>query len=94
MRSNLTVGPPIEVLMYEAESLTTERRYRFEESSEYLRKLNASWDDRLKEAFNNMPPIAWSQAWDQSPASERSNRYERNQVCDSLLWVVEISAWA
>ena len=74
MRSNLTVGPPIEVLMYEAESLTNERRYRFEESSEYLRKLNASWDDRLKEAFNNMPPIAWSQAWDQSPASERSNR--------------------
>ena len=60
--------------MYEANSLTNERRYRFEESSEYLRKLNSAWDDRLKEAFNNMPPIAWSQAWDNSPASERSNR--------------------
>ena len=74
MRSNLTVGPPIEVIMYHADSLTNERRYRFEESSEYLRKLNAAWDDRLKEAFNNMPPIAWSQAWDQSPASEHSGR--------------------
>ena len=71
MRSNLTVGPPIEVLMYDVDTLTSDRRYRFEESSEYLRKLNAAWDERLKEAFNNMPPIAWSGAWDQNAASER-----------------------
>jgi len=66
MRSNLTVGPPIEVLMYAEGSLNVERRYRFEESSEYLRQLTSSWDDRLREAFNNLPPIAWSKAWDQS----------------------------
>ena len=66
MRSNLTVGPPIEVLMYESDSLSIEKRYRFEESSEYLRQLTSSWDDRLREAFNNLPPIAWSKAWDQS----------------------------
>jgi len=66
MHSNLTVGPPIEVLMYTFNSLSVEKRYRFEESSEYLRQLNSSWDDRLREAFNNLPPIAWSKAWDQS----------------------------
>ncbi len=66
MRSNLTVGPPIEVLMYEVDSLKVDKRYRFEESSEYLRQLNYSWDARLREAFNNLPPIAWSKAWDQS----------------------------
>jgi putative proteasome-type protease len=66
MRSNLTVGPPIEVLMIETGSLSVEKRYRFEESSEYLRQLNSSWDGRLREAFNNMPPIAWSQAWDKT----------------------------
>lgn len=64
MRSNLSVGPPIEVLMYYTDSLVVERRYRFEESSEYLRKLNSAWDNSLREAFGNMPPIAWSQAWD------------------------------
>ena len=66
MRSNLTVGPPIEVLMYDKDSLEDSKRYRFEESSEYLRQLNASWDERLKEAFNSLPPIAWSTVWDQS----------------------------
>ncbi len=68
MRSNLTVGPPIEVMMYAVNTLTVERRYRFEESSEYLRQLNSSWDARLREAFNNLPPIAWSNAWDESQA--------------------------
>jgi putative proteasome-type protease len=66
MRSNLSVGPPIEVLMYYTDSLVVERRYRFEESSEYLRQLNSAWDISLREAFGNMPPIAWSQAWDKT----------------------------
>lgn len=65
MRSNLTVGPPIEVLLYDKDSLNVSKRYRFEEDSEYLRQLHSSWDDRLKDAFGNIPPIAWSKVWDQ-----------------------------
>jgi putative proteasome-type protease len=64
MRSNLTVGPPIEVLIYHTASLRIARHYRFEESSEYLKQIRESWDLRLKDAFANMPPIAWSSNWD------------------------------
>lgn len=64
MRSNLTVGPPIEVLIYHTDSLQINRHYRFGETSEYLRQIRESWDARLKEAFANMPPIAWSSNWD------------------------------
>ena len=66
MRSNLTVGPPIEVLVYERDSFILSRKYRFEESSEYLRQLKKSWDARLKDAFNSLPPIVWSANWDRS----------------------------
>ena len=66
MQSNLTVGPPIEVAMYQAGALKMEHKYRFEESSEYLRQVKSAWDQRLKEAFSNMPPLAWSKAWDHS----------------------------
>lgn len=66
MRSNLTVGPPVEVLIYERDSLMVKRRYRFEESSEYLRQISKSWDAHLKEAFASMPPIAWSDNWDKT----------------------------
>jgi putative proteasome-type protease len=71
MRSNLTVGPPIEVLMYNKDSLVDTKRFRFEEDSEYLRQLHSSWDDRLKEAFGNLPPIAWSKVFDQGSESRR-----------------------
>lgn len=64
MRSNITVGPPIEVMVYERDSLVLGRHYRFEDSSEYLRELKKSWDAKLKEAFNSLPPIAWSANWD------------------------------
>lgn len=66
MRSNLSVGPPIEVHLYHKDALSEKKRYRFEEDSEYLRQLNSSWDAKLVEAFNGMPPIAWSQVWDQT----------------------------
>lgn len=57
MRSNLTVGPPVEVAVYEKDSLVIEQRYRFEEDSDYLRELKRIWDENLKDAFNNLPPM-------------------------------------
>lgn len=72
MRSNITVGPPIEVLLYDADALVMRRRYRFEESSEYLRQINRSWDVKLREAFSSMPPIAWSDNWDRIEDSKKS----------------------
>lgn len=64
MRSNLTVGPPIEVIVYETDSFNLQRHYRFNEDSEYLRELKKSWDKNLKDAFGRLPPIAWSSNWD------------------------------
>ena len=58
MRSNLTVGPPIEVLLYRSNSFEMEPYYRLEEGSEYLRDIKRNWDSRLKEAFHKMPPLA------------------------------------
>lgn len=70
MRSNLTVGPPIEVAFYEKDSLKISRRYRFEEDSDYLRELKRCWDENLKEAFTKLPPIAWSNNWDNAQVTQ------------------------
>lgn len=58
MRSNLSVGPPIEVQLYHTNSFQLQPYYRLEEDSDYLREVKRSWDMRLKEAFNLMPPLA------------------------------------
>lgn len=66
MRSNLSVGPPIEALIYKTDSLALEQPHRFEGDSDFLRDLNRSWDQRLKDAFRQMPPLAWAANWDKS----------------------------
>ena len=57
MRSNLTVGPPIELMIYEADSFRFAPYYRYAEDSEFLRTLKKCWDNRLKEAFHQLPPL-------------------------------------
>ena len=70
MRSNLTVGPPIELTIYETDSFQPGRYYRFDEDSQYLREMKKTWDKLLKEAFKKLPPVAWSANWDHKEDDE------------------------
>jgi putative proteasome-type protease len=58
MRSNLTVGPPIELTVYRTDSYQ-DQHMRFDDDDEYLRELKRSWDARISEAFLQLPPIIW-----------------------------------
>ncbi len=75
MRSNVTVGPPLEVLIYRRDSLRLEERLRFTEDSPYLREIRRSWDDLIKQAFRQLPPIAWASAKD-PPAPARNASFQ------------------
>ena len=58
MRSNATVGPPIELLYYEADSLADPAQYcKFEDNDDYLVALRRSWDDNIHTAFNELPSL-------------------------------------
>ena len=72
MKSNLTVGPPIELTIYQANNLDLNYYNKFEEGSEYLRRLKVAWDEKLKEAFKQLPPIEWANSWDQSLDEENT----------------------
>lgn len=66
LRSNLSVGPPIEAILYPTDSLAIDNYHRFDEDSEFLRDLKKSWDQLLKNAFRQMPPMSWAANWDKS----------------------------
>ncbi len=51
LRSNLSVGLPIDLLIYERDSLDVRRQKRIEQDDEYFRKLSAAWSDALRTAF-------------------------------------------
>ncbi|WP_323816199.1 peptidase [Cellvibrio sp. NN19] len=54
MKSNLTVGPPIELMSYATNSGLMQHSV-FEADNEYLRELTKSWDRLIVEAFSQMP---------------------------------------
>lgn len=57
MRSNITVGPPIEVLIYPADSLRGGQHLLLKEDDPYLRELRRSWQDSLRKAFESLPRL-------------------------------------
>ena len=58
MRSNATVGPPIELLYYKADSLADPAEYcKFEDNDDYLVSLRRSWDDNIHTAFSELPSL-------------------------------------
>lgn len=64
MRSNVSVGPPIEVTVYKTDSFVLHNRLVLDADSDYLRELKRNWDERLKEAFRSLPAPAWAHLWD------------------------------
>jgi putative proteasome-type protease len=55
MKSNLTVGPPIELMTYATNSGYMKHSV-FEADNQYLRELTKSWDCLIVEAFLQLPP--------------------------------------
>ncbi len=57
MRSNVTVGPPIEILLYRKDSLNLEQYRRFSAADQDLLTIHASWEQSLRRAVEQLPEI-------------------------------------
>ena len=57
MRSNVTVGPPIDLLAYEVDELEITRRRRFPAGDPDLMKIGARWEQALRQAVARLPQI-------------------------------------
>lgn len=62
LRSNATVGPPIELLSYVTDTVVVPPRLVFKEDSAYLRELRAAWQDALKRSFERLPAVPYPRA--------------------------------
>lgn len=51
LRSNLSVGLPIDLLIYERDTLDVRREKRIEQDDAYFRTLSAAWSEALRSAF-------------------------------------------
>jgi putative proteasome-type protease len=59
MRSNLSVGMPIDLICYERDSLEVKMRRRFDEGDAYFTALSREWGEGTRQVFRRLPQLQW-----------------------------------
>ncbi len=59
LRSNLSVGLPIDLFMYSANSFSIDCQHRVTESDPYFNQLSKAWSEGLKKTFAEIPDPDW-----------------------------------
>lgn len=57
MKSNASVGPPIEVLCYTKDHLLDKQHHVFNADDPYLAVIRNTWENQLHKVFSMMPPL-------------------------------------
>jgi putative proteasome-type protease len=59
MRSNLSVGMPIDLLTYERDSFKVRQRRRIDTGDAYFTALSQNWRDGVRRVFRELPDLEW-----------------------------------
>ena len=59
MKSNLTVGPPLDLAILPRDALRITHKERFDLDTPYYAALKKSWGDLLVESFTRLPKFEW-----------------------------------
>jgi len=59
LKSNLSVGLPLDMVVYQAGSLHTDRIMCIDEHNPYFQMLRSSWGDKLRQMFDSIEDPMW-----------------------------------
>lgn len=60
LRSNLSVGMPIDLICYPRDSLQVRMRRRFDPGDTYFSALGRQWSEGTREVFRTLPDLDWT----------------------------------
>jgi putative proteasome-type protease len=69
MRSNITVGPPIDLLVYARDELRISRHRRFDAEDADLREVHVRWEQALRKAVQDQPAVRFHGPGERPPAT-------------------------
>jgi len=75
LKSNLSVGLPIDLVVYEAGSLHSDQLVCIDEANPYFSMIREAWGRRLGEAFKSIDDPTWDFHDARHPLRVRSERY-------------------
>jgi len=62
MKSNLSVGPPLDLVVYEANRFETDKIVCIDMQNPYFRMLHTGWGQKLREVFDSLDDPVWDQS--------------------------------
>jgi len=60
LKSNLSVGLPLDMAVYEANSLECDRVICIEDNNPYLQMVRRTWGEKLREVFDSIEHPSWN----------------------------------
>jgi putative proteasome-type protease len=67
MRSNISVGPPLELAIYRRDSFRISHYLNLEPASQFYTAMQKNWAEGIRQAFNRLPRFDWESNWEQLP---------------------------
>ncbi len=74
LKSNLSVGLPLDLVVYEADRFATDKVVCIDENNPYFRMLHNSWGQKLREVFDSIEDPAWNGGSTQAPILTSTTR--------------------
>jgi putative proteasome-type protease len=74
LNSNISVGLPLDLLVYEKNSLKPSKLVTLDESNPYYQMIHQLWGEKLRSAFNSIAEPSWSGAQKSSAISAPAKR--------------------
>lgn len=75
MKSNLSVGPPLDLVVYEADSFQSDRIVCIDMQNPYFRMLHTSWGQKLREVFDSLEDPVWDDKQTEVPLKVPTSRF-------------------
>jgi putative proteasome-type protease len=76
MKSNLSVGLPLDLVVYEAGSLHTDKIVCIDAENPYYRMIHNGWGQKLREVFDSLEDPVWDDAATEHPLKMPAVRHE------------------
>ena len=77
LKSNLSVGLPLDLVVYEADKLESSQVVCIDERNPYFQMIRTTWGDKLREVFESIDDPQWNAGTAaQAPLCVPSQRYE------------------
>ncbi|MCW2957079.1 MAG: proteasome alpha subunit (Multicatalytic endopeptidase complex alpha subunit)-like protein [Thermoleophilia bacterium] len=72
MKSNLSVGPPLDLVVYEANRFETDKIVCMDMQNPYFRMLHSGWGQKLREVFDSLDDPVWDDSHCEFPLKTAS----------------------